>query len=461
MDGLLGPYVRPPLQFYGLGTLLCAAYSPEGNHILTGGGARAFLWDAQTGKVVRVFYGHTRYVRSVAFSPDGTKVLTGSADETAQLWQIAGAPTTPTVVRTADKVIIVAGGRNFAGNSIVRETQALADKASSVCLFRSYQRSEIRYLSAFDDPDRDAPATIQTLWSAIDSWASDAARLVVYLVDHGSWNPQTNNWHFKINPTQTISARELDRHLDDLQSQTGCEVILVVDCCYAGGFVQQTTGTRRVVLAATTPQNLGAFLPPVGTGSFSDFFFSYAMLGNCLEDCFKWTRDYFAAMQPPWGQLPWMDDDGDGDSDKWDGKLARLEALGRNPKPGIVAPTILDVAATQSVYVRDPVDLWARLGEDVIIREVWAIVVPARAQYAAGQPVTNVTRVNLTFNSTLNHWQATFVPRLEHSGQCMVTYFAVGEEPPPLSQRLLATPRSSGLRVLGPTATHIPWPLLK
>ena len=72
-----------PLQLYGLGELRCAAYSPDGNYILTGGGAGAFLWDAATGEVIRMFLGHSEAVRSVAFSPDGTKVLTGSYDDTA------------------------------------------------------------------------------------------------------------------------------------------------------------------------------------------------------------------------------------------------------------------------------------------------------------------------------------------------------------------------------------------
>jgi len=81
-------------QYYGLGTLECAAYSPDGNYILTGGSAGAFLWDVETGEVVRMFLGYP--VFSVVFSPDGTKVLTGSGDATAKLWNAADG----TVIRT-------------------------------------------------------------------------------------------------------------------------------------------------------------------------------------------------------------------------------------------------------------------------------------------------------------------------------------------------------------------------
>jgi len=59
-------------QFYGLGDLQCAAYSPDGKYIATCGTAGAFLWDIETGEVVRMFLGHSWEVVSVAFSPDGT-----------------------------------------------------------------------------------------------------------------------------------------------------------------------------------------------------------------------------------------------------------------------------------------------------------------------------------------------------------------------------------------------------
>lgn len=42
----------------------------------------ARLWDAATGKEVGKFEGHTDYVLSAVFSPDGKQVLTASDDKT-------------------------------------------------------------------------------------------------------------------------------------------------------------------------------------------------------------------------------------------------------------------------------------------------------------------------------------------------------------------------------------------
>ena len=71
------------------------AFSPDGNKIASGSEDYTVrLWEANTGTHTRTFRGHTDYVNSVAFSPDGNKIASGSGDGTVLLWELMPSATT-------------------------------------------------------------------------------------------------------------------------------------------------------------------------------------------------------------------------------------------------------------------------------------------------------------------------------------------------------------------------------
>ena len=81
--------ISTPLQIYTghTSSVFCVAFSPDGSQILTGSvDDTAKLWNKSSGLEIRSFIGHTDWVHVAKFSQDGTQVVTGSYDHTAKLW---------------------------------------------------------------------------------------------------------------------------------------------------------------------------------------------------------------------------------------------------------------------------------------------------------------------------------------------------------------------------------------
>ena len=64
------------------------AYSPDGNQIVSGSWDKTIrVWTATTGQCVEgAFQGHIHFVTSVAYSPNGTHIVSVSLDQSIKVW---------------------------------------------------------------------------------------------------------------------------------------------------------------------------------------------------------------------------------------------------------------------------------------------------------------------------------------------------------------------------------------
>ncbi|MFI1955896.1 trypsin-like peptidase domain-containing protein [Streptomyces xinghaiensis] len=91
------------------------AVSPDGNTLATGSRDRTVrLWDVRTHRLRATLTGHSRSVGSVAFSPDGKTLATGGEDRTVRLWDVRTHRRLATLTGSASPVVFSPDGKTLA-----------------------------------------------------------------------------------------------------------------------------------------------------------------------------------------------------------------------------------------------------------------------------------------------------------------------------------------------------------
>jgi WD40 repeat protein len=125
--------LRPPVGPGNEGRLYSAALSADGQLLAVGGWGNPadhfnpiYLIALPAGRIQRVLTGHSNVIYALAFSPDGQRLASGSADHTARLWNVATGACVQTLAEHTESIRGIAfspDGRSLATASDDRTTR--------------------------------------------------------------------------------------------------------------------------------------------------------------------------------------------------------------------------------------------------------------------------------------------------------------------------------------------------
>ncbi|KPL09296.1 MAG: hypothetical protein AMS26_23020, partial [Bacteroides sp. SM23_62] len=334
------------------------------------------------------------FIHSVYVSSSGRVYTTDYSYKRIQVFK-------KVTVEDNSKAIILAGGGPYSGNNLWDATQLSANFAYRTLTYQGFTKETIYYLTSDTDldldgngelDDVDADATNANLQNAILNWAADAENLVLYLVDHGG------DTTFRMSPTETLSASDLDSWLDQLQDTTSAKVTVIYDACESGSFISgliPPTEEERVVITSTSPGE-SAYFVTQGSVSFSNYFWTHIFNGLDIKDSFTLAKE--AIGQSADYQHPLLDADGNGTGNETlDYTLADGAYIGNGTIIYGDAPVIGSVSDPQNIDGTSSAILSAYdVTDDDGIARVWAVIRPPDySQGSPDNPVQNLPSIDL------------------------------------------------------------------
>jgi len=345
------------------------------------------------------------------------------------IWDSVSIPKQTYINQTvsAEKVILVAGEGDYDGNSPQSAINYTANYAYLTCLYRWIPKTKIEYLNSNTSQDVDGNGsaddidglpTAANLQSAITTWAGDAGQLTIYLIGAGSADA------FQINGGEVVSASDLDGWIDTLQTATGCEVLVVYDALRSGSFVDNLippTGEKRITVTGCSASEV-SYCEAGGLISFSQYFFDWLFSGLNVRDSYLAAKNAIRAISG-YTQNALLDDDGDGDGDKYDGALALGTYLGAAfvtgddpPQIGTVSDAIY-LSALETTATLWAKDLFDPDGEG--IDAVWVEILTPN--FNPGSDM--VASATLIYNSTNTRYETSY-SGITETGEYHLVFFA-------------------------------------
>ncbi|MBF0303402.1 MAG: hypothetical protein HQK73_10195, partial [Desulfamplus sp.] len=233
-------------------------------------------------------------------------------------------------------IIVTGGPPDTKNNTLWPLVRVAAEKIYRVLTRKGFTKEQIYLLSPIDldgDGDGFPDSIIRNTQGYLEEkyietafqWAGELKKLdqplLIFLLGHGIKDK------FMLNlSNKTLDANKLSQYLDEYQNVTGKEVVVVMDSCYSGSFIDDLAGPGRAVITSTGEDNKAfyAMKSSVSLSSFFSYFSDGISSGVSLWEsynhaCDKLKKFYSQEMcskkydtQQIFFQNPQYEDNGDG-----------------------------------------------------------------------------------------------------------------------------------------------------
>jgi hypothetical protein len=282
-------------------------------------------------------------------------------------------------------LILVAGGGADQHNLLKPATQYLSNHVYSIFLGRSFDHNDIYYFNPIDWHDIDGDGmfdrvvdnvtpSVSEFAKSVTDWAKDQRTdgpLYIYLIDHGGIDT------FQLFPNENLTAGEFKDYLDIFQSQTGRPVVVMIEACKSGSFVDnlKSDAYDRVVVTSTDEND--GYIHLNGNISFTQFFADYLFEGNAINGAYEKAFKKLISNGRPYSLM----------KPQFYEKRQDLASMIQVGGPFLITglyPEIVDQSKGKTIALNTSQELYVVLSDSFEIQSVTAVVVPP--DYAVPEP---------------------------------------------------------------------------
>lgn len=212
------------------------------------------------------------------------------------------------------QAIIVAGGGATEDNYLWRATNALSRQAYRTFKKRGLTDENIYLFHPLGGIDLDSNGVVDRIVDDYDPTVNDldeqiqrfqevseeTGPLYLYLVDHGTPDKIQLKPTNSLGPQQILTSSQLDEMLDAFQEATQRSVIVILEACYSGTFLEPLKADNRIIMASTDSNVV--YLGDNGEISYSSFLFNSLLRGGSLRESHNYSKNRLKRSGRPFNQ---------------------------------------------------------------------------------------------------------------------------------------------------------------